>query len=102
MFPRAHFGWILVERRSGMTIQVEVSPEVEARLTVLAAARGIPPEEYASRILEDNLGDFTSGTGILTPGTVEKMTEELTRGSENLPVLPPEANNRESYYEDRS
>jgi hypothetical protein len=84
-----------------MTIQVEVSPAVEARLAAEAAARGMAPEAYASKILEDNLAYFSSGTGILTPGTVEKMTEELTRGSESLPILSPEANNRESYYEDR-
>jgi hypothetical protein len=29
------------------------------------------------------------------------MTKIMTAGSELLPVLPPEVNNRESYYEDR-
>jgi hypothetical protein len=29
------------------------------------------------------------------------MTKELTRGSENLPILPPEATERASFYEDR-
>jgi len=84
-----------------MTITIEVSPEVEARLAAQAVARGMAVEAYASKILEENLAGFASGTGVLTPGTVEKMTEELTRGSENLPILPPEANNREFYYEDR-
>lgn len=84
-----------------MTLLIEVSPEVEARLATLAAARGMALEAYASRLLEDNLGGFPSGTGILAPGTIEEMTEELTRGSEKLPVLPPEANDRESFYEER-
>jgi hypothetical protein len=84
-----------------MAIQIEVSPEVEARLAAQAAARGMAPEAFASKILEENLQYFPTGTGILMPGTIEKMTEELTRGSESLPVLTEEANNRESYYEHR-
>lgn len=84
-----------------MTIQVEVSPELEARLTAEARLRGMAVEAYAVKILEDNLPAYATGTGILKPGDVDAMTRELTRGSENLPILPPEVNNRESYYEDR-
>lgn len=83
-----------------MTIQVEVSPEVEARLAAEASLRGMPLEEYAGKVLEENV-PMRTGTGILSPGDIERMTEELTRGSENLPVLPPEATERESFYEDR-
>jgi len=84
-----------------MTILVDVSPEVEARLAAEAEARGIPLEAYAGKILEENLPIYATGTGILAPGDVEAMTRELTRGSENLPVLPPEATERASFYEDR-
>ena len=84
-----------------MTITIELSPEVEARLAAQAEARGMAVEAYAAKILEENLLNFATGTGVLTLETVEKMTEELTRGSENLPILPPEANNRKFYYEDR-
>lgn len=84
-----------------MTIQVKLSPELEARLAAEAAVRGMALEAYAERILEAHRPAHATGTGILTPEDVERMTEELTRGSENLPILPPEANDRESYYEDR-
>lgn len=84
-----------------MTIQVELSPELEARLAAAAARQGIPAEQYACRLLQAALLPIPSGTGRLTPGDLEELTRELTRGSENLPVLPPEANERESYYEDR-
>jgi len=83
-----------------MTILVEVSPEVEARLAAEAVARGMAVEAYAGKILADNVPTYTTGTGILKPGDVKRMSEELSRGSENLPILSPEANNRESYYED--
>lgn len=84
-----------------MTIQVEISPEAETRLTAEAAVRGLALEKYASKLLEDAIPTYATGTGILLPGDVDKMTEVMTAGSENLPILPPEVNNRESYYEDR-
>ena len=84
-----------------MTIQVEISPEAEARLSADAAVRGMALEKYASKLLEEAIPTYATGTGILLPGDVDKMTEVMTAGSENLPILPPEVNNRESYYEDR-
>jgi hypothetical protein len=84
-----------------MTIQVEVSPEVEARLAAEAEARGMPVEAYAGKILEENLPVYATGTGKLSPGDVEELSRRLSEGSENLPILPIEVNDRESYYEDR-
>jgi len=73
-----------------MTIQVELDPETEARLTAQAERRGIPPEQYAGEFLRDNLPFYRRGTGILKHGDVDEMT-----------ILPLEVNDRESYYEDR-
>jgi hypothetical protein len=84
-----------------MTILVELDPETEARLTAQAIRRGIAPEQYAREFLRENLPHYATGTGILKPGDVDEMTKVMTAGSENLPILPPEVNNRESYYEDR-
>jgi hypothetical protein len=84
-----------------MTIQVEVSPEVEARLAAQAEARGMALEAYASKILEENLPVHRSRGGLLTDESIEEITRVLTHGSEKLPVLPPEATERESFYEDR-
>jgi hypothetical protein len=83
-----------------MTIQVELSPELEARLAAEAAVRGMALEAYAVKILEDNAHDAAQWRA-LTDGDIEEMTRELTRGSENLPVLPPEATDRDSFYEGR-
>jgi hypothetical protein len=84
-----------------MTIQVEISPEAEARLSADAAVRSIALEKYASKLLEEAIPTYATGTSILSPGDVEELSRRLSEGSENLPVLPPEINNRESYYEDR-
>jgi len=84
-----------------MTIQVELSPEVEARLAAKAVMQGIPVEEYAGKLLQDALMPYAGGTGRLTPGDVEELSRKLSEGSENLPILSAEANERASYYEDR-
>jgi hypothetical protein len=70
-------------------------------LRAQADRRGIAPEQYAGEFLRDNLPLYATGTGILKPGDVERMTKVMTAGSEHLPILPPEVNDRESYYEDR-
>ena len=84
-----------------MTILVEISPEAEARLAADAIVRGMELEKYAGKLLEDAATPYAAGTGILTPDDVEELSRRLSEGSEHLPILPPEVNNRASYYEDR-
>jgi hypothetical protein len=84
-----------------MTIQIELDPETEARLTAQALRRGMAPEQYAGEFLRDNLPLFATGTGRLTREELRAMTKELQEGSEKLPILPPEATDRASFYEDR-
>lgn len=84
-----------------MTIQIEISPEAEARLVADAIVHGIALEKYAGKLLEDAIPTYATGTGILSPGDVKAMTKELTKGSERMPILTIEANERSSYYEDR-
>lgn len=84
-----------------MLIVVELDAETEARLTAQANRRGMALEAYAVKILQEHAPNYATGTGILQQGDVEAMTGELTEGSENLPVLPPEATDRASFYEDR-
>jgi hypothetical protein len=84
-----------------MTILLELDPETEARLKALADRGKISPEQYATEFLRDGLSLYSTGSGRLQHGDVEKMTAVMTSGSEKLPILPAEVNNRESYYEDR-
>jgi len=84
-----------------MTILVELDPETESRLAAQAARRGIAPEQFAGEFLRENLPVHDTGKGRLTREGLRAMTLELQQGSENLPVLPPEATQRASFYEDR-
>lgn len=84
-----------------MTIEVEVSPELEASLTAEAARQGMELKKYAGKLLAERRPLSATGTGILKPGDIEEMTKVMTAGSERLPILPPEVNDRASYYEDR-
>ena len=84
-----------------MAIQVELSPEAEARLTAEAGARGVDREAYAGHLLQQLLAAEAPGTGLLTLEEVRSATKALTERSASLPVLPPEATERGSFYEDR-
>jgi hypothetical protein len=84
-----------------MTIQVEVSPETEARLVAAAQARGVALEKYAGILLHDALAPSANGSGKLTLEEFHTMLREIAEGSENLPQLPTSAFSRESFYEDR-
>ena len=83
-----------------MTIQVELSAEIQARLTAAALARGVAPEKYAGTLLEDALAS-PSGSGRLTVDEFHDMLRALAQGSERLLNIPTEAFTRESFYEDR-
>lgn len=84
-----------------MSILIELDPETEARLAAEAATRGMALAAYAGQILERAASPYPAGTGRLTREGLSELTKVLQEGSENLPILPPEVNERESYYEDR-
>jgi hypothetical protein len=84
-----------------MTIQVELSPEIEAQLTSAARANGVPPEKYAGSLLQNALTSAIGSSGRLTVDELHTMLREIARGSESLPVLPASASSRESFYQDR-
>ena len=83
-----------------MTIQVELSPEAEARLAMIAAQRGVAIQEYAGKLLDSVLASGTAAQNTLTVDEFHAMLSELRSGSEILPQLPTSAFSRESIYED--
>lgn len=83
-----------------MTMLVDLDPETEARLKALADRESISPEQYASEFLRDILPIYAPGSGRLTRSDLKRFSARFSAGSEHLPILPPEVNNRESYYED--
>lgn len=84
-----------------MTIQLELAPEIEAGLKAKAIAQGIALEEFALKVLEVAAAASPNGAGKLTREGLRDMTRRLQLGSEKRPVLPPEATERECFYEDR-
>ncbi|HWE37206.1 MAG TPA: hypothetical protein VG406_11625 [Isosphaeraceae bacterium] len=93
-----------------MTLNLELSPALEARLSEEAARRGISTEEYARTLLEGALGwpaaTPEGGRPFYETATPEEwerefdaMIEEL--GDETTPVIPMELLRREHLYEDR-
>jgi hypothetical protein len=85
-----------------MSIQVELSPESEARLAAEAQARGVGVEEYAGSLLQELLETSANRPEKLTIERFHAMLDALARGSERLPDLPTESFTRESFYRDRS
>ena len=83
-----------------MTIQLELDPATEARLKAAADLRGLAVEEYAGALLRESLPVYATGTGKLTPESLREMMTGLAKWSDKMPVLPLEANDRESFYED--
>ena len=83
-----------------MTILVELDAETEDRLKALADRESISPEQYASEFLRDVLPFYAPGSGKLTRSDLKRFSVRFSAGSEHLPILPHEVNNRESYYED--
>jgi len=84
-----------------MTIQLELDPETEAKVTAQADRRGMAPERYIGEFLRENLPNHATGKGRLTREELHALTKRLQLGSEKLPILPPEATERASFYEER-
>jgi hypothetical protein len=84
-----------------MTIQVELSPEAQARLVAVAQAQGVPLEKVAEQLLQEALASRSEPQGNLSVDEFHTMLDALAKGSENLPRLATESFTRESFYEDR-
>ena len=85
-----------------MMIEVELTPESEARLAAEAQARGMALEKYAGSLRQEVLAAPIRRSGPMTVEKFHAMLEALARGSERLPNLPTETFSRESFYEDRA
>jgi hypothetical protein len=84
-----------------MTLILELDETTEARLRAEAEARGLAVEAYAGAVLRNSAPVYATGNGRPTRESFQEMLHEMAKGSENRPVLPPEAFERESFYGDR-
>ncbi|MBM4045059.1 MAG: hypothetical protein FJ279_08095 [Planctomycetes bacterium] len=81
-----------------MTITLELKPEIEARLVAQARAEGVPLDAYLQKVIEQ--ATTPEAHRRLALEEFEAALDALAEGSESLPVLPPEAYERESIYGD--
>jgi hypothetical protein len=80
-----------------MTISVQLEPKVEATLLARARAQGMTLDAYVESLIKGAAVEPES-----PPMSLEEFDaalDELAEGSENLPILPPEAYTREGIYE---
>lgn len=83
-----------------MTIQLELNPDITARLAAGAQSRGVPVEQYAESLLRNAMA-VSETTGQLSQQELHEMLNAFGQGSENVPQLPTTAFTRASFYEDR-
>lgn len=79
-----------------MTITIQLSPQIEDVLVTRARENGMSVDAYVQSVLEG----AAAGRKMLalSPEDFEAALDELSSDSERLPVLPPEAYNREGIY----
>jgi hypothetical protein len=85
-----------------MAIQIELNPDIEARLLAQARAQGVSPEKAAERLLEEAVASRDLPQGPLTLEEFHRMLDALAEDSEKLPNLPTESFTRESFYRDQA
>lgn len=86
-----------------MTLQLELNPELEARLSAQATQHGMTLDAYVLRLVEGNssVQSYPTGTGRMTKEEFHKMLDEIALDPENTPSIPTSAFSRESFYEGR-
>ena len=81
-----------------MTITVQLSPRIEEVLATRAREHGLTVDAYVQSVIES----AAVGQEMLamSPEDFEAALDELSAGSERLPLLSPEAYSREGIYGD--
>jgi hypothetical protein len=81
-----------------MTIKLDLKPEVQEQLLAQARGRGVSLESYVASVLEDRVLPVPRRRPTLEE--FEADLEAIAEGTDDSPVLPPEALTREGIYGD--
>jgi hypothetical protein len=81
-----------------MTITLHISPQVEGFLQVQARERGMTVDAYVQSMIESVA--VRQPLCVLSQAEYEAKLDELSANSDNWPILPIEACNREGIYRD--
>jgi hypothetical protein len=82
-----------------MTVTLELNPDLQQRVLAEAAAQGVSLEAYLLSVIE--AAALPALPDEVTLEEFEAVMDAFSEGTEDLPVLPPEAFSRESIYEGR-
>ena len=82
-----------------MTVTIDLRPEIEAGLAVLAAEHGESLTQYVRRLLEEQVPG--RGETALSPGQRAALWRESVKGLPHTAPLSDEAISRESIYDAR-
>jgi hypothetical protein len=81
-----------------MEITVTISDEVAEQ----AKVRGLTPESYVEKlVIERDAAPKPLRTREQRRADMARFIEDISRNSEDIPLLPDEAFTRESFYSDR-
>jgi hypothetical protein len=81
-----------------MTIQVELNPDLEQRLTAEAQAQGIALETFAQRILQDAIGAKSRAHSRARQEEFRVFLDALASRAPHAPHLDSESFLREMIY----
>lgn len=84
-----------------MTIQIELRPEIVARLTSQARARGVEVPTYVESLIEEAVATSTlTSPRPRTPEEIQAWLDELAQFSDEIPAMPGETFTRAMIYPD--
>ena len=83
-----------------MTIQIELNPEMEAKLVVAAEASGLAPESYAQRLLQEAMGAKEPAKLRSTQEEFRAFLDEFASIVPEVPSLHNETFSRAVIYDD--
>ena len=81
-------------------IQIELRPEVEAKLAAEAQARGVELRTYIEGLLEGTVTTRATPSRLRTREEMRTFFEAMAANSDKIPQLSDEAFTRESFYQD--
>ncbi len=81
-------------------IQIELRPEVEARLAAEAQERGVEVRAYVESLIEQAVSAAGGRRHQPTSEEMRAFFQAMSADSEKIPQLPDEAFQRENFYQD--
>lgn len=83
-----------------MIHQIELRPDIEARIQAQAHAEGVAPDSYIRNLVENAVRPTAIAPRRTGARDMKAFFKAMTANSDKMPQLPDEAFTRESFYQD--